>query len=124
MVNKIDLNKTVYEKNSYNKTIDTKFRELGVTTVAEDLSNTISVNTFFENYNQIFYQIPKTGNANSHEFLVKTSGDYINLIQSNEQILALQQEISMLRQENLSQSMQILEAQIGQKLTIPGSLII
>ena len=124
MVNKIDLNKTVYEKNSYNKTIDTKFRELGVTTVAEDLSNTISVNTFFENYNQIFYQIPKTGNANSHEFLVKTSGDYINLIQSNEQILALQQEISMLRQENLSQSMQILEAQIGQKLTIPCSLII
>src|ERR1035437_7333041 len=111
MVNKIDLNKTVYEKNSYNKTIDTKFRELGVTTVAEDLSNTISVNTFFENYNQIFYQIPKTGNANSHEFLVKTSGDYINLIQSNEQILALQEEISMLRQENLSQSMQILEAQ-------------
>lgn len=124
MTNIIDLNKIVYDKNSYTKTIDTKFKELGVTTVAEDLSNTVSVETFFENYNQIFYKIPKTGDINSHEYLAKTSGDYINYVQTNEQILALQQEISILRQENLNQSIQILEFQTGQKFNITGSLSI
>ena len=124
MTNTIDLNKKVYDKNSYNKTIDTKFRELGVTSIVDDLSATISVDTFFENYNQIFYQIPKNGEFNSHEFLAKTSGDYVNFLQVNEQLLALQQEISTLRQENLNQSIQIIELQTGQKLTTTGSLSI
>lgn len=122
MSERIDLNKKVFDKNSYTKTIDTKFRELGVTSITEDLSNTISVDIFFENYNQIFYQIPKNGNNNSHEYLVKTSGDYINFIAINEQIIALQEEISILRKENLSQSIQIVELQI-QSINLTGSLI-
>lgn len=121
MTNTIDLNKTVFDKNLYTITIDNKFKELGVNSVVDDLSNVISVETFFDNYNSIFYSIPKTGNSNSHEYLVKTSGDYINFEQTNEQILALQQEISNLRTENLSQSMQILELQTGQSLNLTGS---
>jgi len=122
MVEKVDLNKKVYEKNSYTKTIDTKFRELGVTSIAEDLSDIISVDDFFSNYNSIFYQIPKNGDSNSHEFLVKTSGDYIDFNQTNEQILALQKEISTLRETNLQQNITILGLQTGQTFNITGSI--
>jgi len=121
MSEKIDLNKKVFDKNSYIKTIDTKFKEFGVTSIEEDLNATISVDTFFENYNQIFYQISKNGETNSHEYLIKTSGEYVNFEQINEQILALQQEISNLRTEGLQKDIQILELQTGQRLTT-GSL--
>ena len=75
---KLDLNKKVFNKEIYSKTIDTNFKELGIIPVTEDLSNTISIEDFFDNYNSIFYSIPKSGETNSHEFLIKTSGDYIN----------------------------------------------
>ena len=120
-MDKIDLNRKVYDKNSYNKIIDTKFKEFGVTSIIKDLSDTISIDDFFDNYNSIFYQIPKIGNTNSHEYLAKTSGDYVNFDQTNEQILALQKEISILRQENLNQSIEILELKTGQKFNITGS---
>ncbi len=119
----VDLNKKVFNKQIYLNSIDTNFKELGVTSIVDDLSSIISVDDFFSNYNQIFYYIPKTGSINSHEYLVKTSGDYINFNQVNEQILALQQEISYLRSENLSQSIQILELQTGQSFNITGSYI-
>lgn len=120
MGEKVDLNKKVFDKNSYTKTIDTKFRELGVTSIVKDLSDTISIDDFFQNYNDIFYQIPKNGNTNSHEFLVKTSGEYINFEIINEQILALQQEISNLREEGLQKDIKILELQTGQSLNLTG----
>ena len=120
-MDKIDLNRKVYDKNSYDKIIDTKFKEFGVTSIIKDLSDTISIDNFFDNYNTIFYQISKTGETNSHEYLAKTSGDYINFIQTNEQIMALQKEISTLRQENLNQSIELLELKTGQKFNITGS---
>lgn len=121
MSDKIDLNIKVFNKDIYTNTIDTKFRELGVTSINEDLSNNISIEDFFDNYNKIFYQIPKNGNTNSHEYLIKTSGEYVNFETTNEQIIALQQEISDLREENLKKDMQILEIQINQK-SISGSI--
>ena len=122
-MDKIDLNRKVYDKNSYNKIIDTKFKEFGVTSIIKDLSDTISIEDFFDNYNTIFYQIPKIGETNSHEYLAKTSGDYVNFDQTNEQISALQEEISILRQENLNQSIEILELKTGQKFNITGSAL-
>ena len=119
---KLDLNKKVFNKEIYSKTIDTNFKELGIIPVTEDLSNTISIEDFFDNYNSIFYSIPKSGETNSHEFLIKTSGDYINFEQNNEQILALQEEIASLREENLKKDIKIMELQTNQTLNITGSL--
>ena len=61
-------------------------------------------------YNDLFYDIPEIGSTNSHEFLVKTSGEYINTETDNELISALQDEIAQLRQEIL----QIQEDQLNQ----------
>ena len=48
---------------------------------------------------RIFYDIPKTGDVNSHEFLIRQSQDYVGGDTINADILALLQEINSLRQE-------------------------
>ena len=52
-------------------------------------------------YEKFFYEIPKEGEINSHEYLAKTSGEYINFAPQQEEIEALLNEIAELRTENL-----------------------
>ena len=61
-----------------------------------------TVEEFFGLYNSLFYDIPALGETNSHEYLVKTSGEYINYEERNEEIEALQAEIAQLRSDLLS----------------------
>ena len=119
---KVDLNKRVFSKSQYSKTINTQFNELGVTTLQEDLASQINVIQFFEIYNNLFYDIPANGETNSHEFLVKTSGEYINYDQIQEEIEALRQEITGLREENLELQVEITKFQTGEEIDV-GALI-
>jgi transcription initiation factor IIE alpha subunit len=98
----VNFNKEYYDKRTYEKTIDTAFTQLGVKTIQEQLDEQPSVQEFFSLYNDLFYQIPELGDTNSHEFLVKTSGDYIAFDENNELIEALQNEIASLREELLT----------------------
>jgi hypothetical protein len=105
----ISLNKTEYNKNQYQKVIDTSFTQLIQPQVTSSIvTPTISVDEFFQNYQQIFFQIPKFGNTNSHEYLVKTSQEYIGSTTNDDLIQALTDEITQLRQENLSFQQQII----------------
>ncbi len=83
MSNNVQLNRNVYNKNSYTKVIDTEFKELGVKTVQEQIQDQPSVQEFFNMYNELFFQINQFG-PESHEYLVKTSGEYINFSAENE----------------------------------------
>ena len=49
-----------------------------------------------------FIIYPPWGETNSHEYLVKTSGEYINFEEVNEEIEALRAEITQLRQDLLN----------------------
>jgi hypothetical protein len=98
----VNFNKEYFDKRTYEKTIDTAFTQLGVKTIQEQLDEQPSVQEFFSLYNDLFYQIPELGDTNSHEFLVKTSGDYIAFDENNELIEALQNEIASLREELLA----------------------
>lgn len=118
MEKKIDVKKIVFNKADYTKVIDTKFNQLGVTTISEDLENQVTVEDFFNNYNELFYDIPKKGQSNSHEFLVKTSGEYINFEEQNEIIQALQEEITALREANLELETKLIEKDTGKKINI------
>ena len=99
----VNLNKTVYVKNQYEKVIDTSFTQLvNVTSSLSSSLPTITLDQFFQYYQDLFYQIPKFGETNSHEYLVKTSGEYIGITTpTSETIQALIDEINTLRQENL-----------------------
>ena len=119
MNQQIKLTKQVYDKNQYQKVIDTSFTQLvqpqiNITTVLP------TIDQFFDYYNQLFFDIPKFGVTNSHEYLIKTSQEYIgasNVV--NDEINALIEEITQLRQENLELNQQLVSSQIN---TISASL--
>ena len=48
---RVDLIKKVYSKTEYPKVIDTKFSELGITSLTNEIDNTFTVADFFEKYN-------------------------------------------------------------------------
>jgi hypothetical protein len=117
MEQKVDTRKNVFNKDQYSKTIDTSFREFGVTTISDDLQSQPTIEQFFELYNQLFYDIPPNGETNSHEFLVQQSGEYINFEVNSEEIQALQDEIANLREELLNTQIQVAQAASGIQIT-------
>jgi len=121
MSEEIRLNKTVFNKTQYTKTIDTTFSELGVTTIQETLDTQPTVEEFFSLYNELFYIIPELGETNSHQYLIQQSSDYINFDANQEVIEELQKEISQLRTELLDSQRQIVELETGTLLEENGS---
>jgi len=117
------LNRDVFNKTAFNNTIDTSFTELDQ--APPDLSffdpNLATVNDFFNIYQNLFYQIPKYGETNSHEFLVVESTAYSNVIENQEQIDALLEEIVDLREQNLQLQLDVNEL-VGLKATLDQAI--
>ena len=102
-MSQIPVQKTVFSKDSYSRVVDTQFSQLlnqGAT--EEELSFT--VDDFFQLYDELFYQIPKEGDTNSHQYILRKEADYLGVSISQDDIQALLNEITSLRQ-------QVLEAQ-------------
>jgi hypothetical protein len=109
MAEQIVLTKQVYDKNQYQKVIDTTFTQLVQPTSQATGSALPTVNEFFDFYNQLFFDIPKFGEINSHEYLIKTSTEYIGAPSVvNDELQALIDEVTELRQENLDLQQQLL----------------
>jgi hypothetical protein len=107
----INLNKQIFSDNQYKKVIDTSFTQLVSLPETEPTGPSISVEQFFQYYQELFYLIPKFGESNSHEYLVKTSSEYIGTTEAqNEEIQALINEITSLRQANLELNQQLVNA--------------
>jgi hypothetical protein len=71
--------------------------------VTEDTLS-FTVDDFFQLYEELFYQIPKEGDINSHKYIIQKEADYLGISISQDDIQALLNEITSLRQ-------QVLEAQ-------------
>ena len=110
MARDVRLNKEVFDKRTYQKTIDTTFKELGVKTIQEQIDEQPTVQEFFDMYTELFYQINERGPDNSHEYLVKTSGEYISFEDKDELVEALQKEIANLRKELLQAQQDLADA--------------
>jgi hypothetical protein len=112
----LNLNKKVYAKNQYEKVIDTNFTQLATSPTIENTvippSNDVLISEFFQNYNDLFFNIPKLGVINSHEYLIKTSIDYIGSDVINNDIQALIEEINQLQQQNLDLNQQLVDSQL------------
>lgn len=106
MAERLDLIKDIYNKAEYIKTINTSFNELGATSITEDQEIQPTVEEFFGLYNSLFYDIPALGETNSHQYLIRTSGEYINFDEVNDEIQALQAEIAQLRSDLLTAQME------------------
>lgn len=110
MAETINIEVVGYNRVELNNTVNTTFTEFGTqaTTTASAVVNITTIPEFFDAYNTLFYQIPKTGETNSHEYLVKQSSEYIGGASTNLEIEALQAEITNLRQDNLQLQQAIL----------------
>jgi len=96
------LTKQLFEKKAFDATINTTFTELTSSVQVTTGSSLPSIDEFFDNYQALFYNIPKFGDTNSHQYLIFTSQEYIGSeVSGNEVINSLIEEINDLRQENL-----------------------
>lgn len=106
MAETVQLNKTVYGKVTYPNVIDTQFTQL-LKPQTEVTSSLMTVNQFFQGYNDLFYEIPVEGDFHSHLELIKRSTEYVGVTQNSGEIEALLDEINQLRLENLTQQQTI-----------------
>lgn len=103
-----NLNKQIFDKRAFNDTIDTSFTELTSSVELPITQSLPTINEFFQYYNDLFYDIPKFGDENSHEYLVLTSQQYIGTISSDQDVIdALIAEVTELREENLALQQEI-----------------
>lgn len=105
MSEQIQLNKIVYGKISYPNVINTEFTQLTRTTPEE--TGSITVEEFFQAYDDLFFEIPVDGEFNSHLELIQRSTEYAGVNQTSSEIDALLTEINQLRLENLRLNQQL-----------------
>lgn len=94
----IKLQKEVIDKIKFPKIIDIEFNQLIST---NQPTSSLTVEDFFELYDELFYEIPSEGELNSHIELIKRSSDYIGEVVNNDEIDILLEEINQLRLELL-----------------------
>ena len=99
MAEAVDIKRKIYGKNSFANVVDTQFKQLvppdgNPTETATPQAN---VESFFNDYDTLFYDIPPSGSDNSHETIVKKSSEYIGI-----NIGDMEEEIKNLREENVS----------------------
>lgn len=100
MGQQINIEKQVFDKDQFGRVIDTQFSQLLNQQQAEE-NLVFSIEDFFELYESLFYQIPKEGDTNSHRYMLERSAEYLGIIVSQDDIQALLDEITNLRQQVL-----------------------
>ena len=98
-MSQIPIEKSVFDKIAFGKVIDTQFSQL-LNNVAEE-TPTFTIEDFFQLYEQLFYQIPKEGDTNSHRYILEKEAEYLDVMINQDDIQALLEEITNLRQQVL-----------------------
>jgi len=99
-MSQIPVQKTVFTKDTYSKVINTQFSQL-LNQGAEEDTLSFTVDDFFVLYEQLFYQIPREGDVNSHRYILQKEADYLGVSISQDDVQALLDEITSLRQQVL-----------------------
>ena len=104
----IEVRKTVYNKETFDKVVDRDFKTFVPPAVEQD---TDTVEEFFRLYNKLYYTIPLEGENNSHQYLLHKSSELVDFEKTTEDIQPLLDEIGQLRAQLLSANEQIFELQ-------------
>ena len=100
MAEDIPVQRAIYNKDTFPKVIDTQFRELNVT---EPVAPEVTVDDFFALYDELFFEIPRDGDINSHRYILQREAEYLGVKFADDiDIQALLQEITDLRQQLLA----------------------
>lgn len=97
MSERIPIQQVVYDKKTFSKVIDTQFRELNN---SQPASQEVTVEEFFRLYDELFFDIPKEGDINSHTYILNREAEYAGVKFSEDtDVQVLLQEITDLRQQ-------------------------
>lgn len=91
----IGFEKRVYEKQPFERVVDRSFSEFG----QQPTESIKTVDQFFRDYEELYYAIPATGSANSHQYLVERSSLMYKLQEDLVDIQPLLDEITLLRNQ-------------------------
>lgn len=105
----VDFNrKKVYNKASFSEVVDRSFKEFG----QEPSESVKTVEQFFLDYEDLFFQIPATGSANSHQYLIERSSQLYKLNQELIDVQPLIDEITALKTQNVEYQQTIIDLRI------------
>jgi hypothetical protein len=96
----IPIEKQVFDKDQFGRVIDTTFRQL-INPQEEEETPEFTLEDFFELYDDLFFQIPKEGDTDSHRFILEREAEYLGVVVSQDDLQALLDEITNLRQQVL-----------------------
>lgn len=102
----ISLDKNIFNKDEFNKLVDRSFKQL-INQVPTD--TTFTIDDFFQLYEDIFDQIPREGDTNSHRYILDKEAEYLGVQTSETDVQALLDEITSLRQELLDTNKTLLD---------------
>ena len=106
MDKKVEIKKTVFNKDEFYKVIKRNFTTF---TQPEPVIDTDTVEELFRLYEALYFTMPVNGERNSHEYIVRRSLEVYNLERETEDIQPLLEEISSLRQQLLTANSTILK---------------
>jgi hypothetical protein len=98
----VKIERKIFGKSTFTNVVDTSFSQLIPVESKTVTQSPVSIDTFFDNYDTLFYDIPYSGSINSHETLVMRSSEHIGV-----NISDMQEEIRNLREENVSLKRQL-----------------
>lgn len=104
----IEFEKQAYARNGANAVIDREFK----TFAQPEVEDTRTVSQFFLDYEYLYYQIPITGDTESHEYLIKRSSELFSGNTVSESIKPLLDEITELKKQSVQDQQTIVNLQI------------
>lgn len=108
MSERINLDKGVFSKESFDKLVDRNFKSLGQT--IDTTGTEFTITDFFALYESLFYQIPKEGDLESHRYIFNKTASYLGIPVGDEiDIQALLNEITTLREDLLTSNKTLLD---------------
>lgn len=103
----IQIKKTVFPKNNFDKVIDRSFKTFAQEVETEQER---TVEEFFQDYDNLFYEIPPEGENLSHQYLIQRSSEVVDFAKDTEDIQPLLDEIAQLRAQILEYQEQLIQA--------------
>jgi hypothetical protein len=99
-MSQIPIQRTVFDKDQFTKVVDINFNQLINNQAAEEQPS-FTLDDFFQLYEDLFNQIPIEGDTNSHRYILQKEADYLGVQINKDDLQALLDEITNLRQEVL-----------------------
>ena len=106
MANEIKIQKTVFNKEQFDKVIDRSFKTYAQPAPIEEEP---TVEDLFTLYDSLYYEIPIEGEK-SHTTLIERSSELVDFDSTTEDIQPLLDEIAILREQILEYQQQLIEA--------------